>query len=69
MNLTNEQFNILIAIKDYISIHGISPTIRELCEITGKESPATIHFHLKALKKKGYIDFLNKKSRTIRLLK
>ena len=69
MDLSSEQFDIYYSIKQYYIEHGISPTIRDLCNMTGKKSTATILYHLRRLKKKGYIDFLEKKSRTIRVIK
>lgn len=68
-DLSEEQFNVFYAIKEYIIEHGISPTVRELCEITKKSSPATIHYHLKKLKQLGYIDYIEKKNRTIRIIR
>lgn len=67
--MTRYQYDVYIAIKNYINKVGYGPTIRELCEMTGKSSPATIHSHLKSLKKKGYITYENGKSRTIRIIK
>lgn len=69
VEMTKEQFNVFYAIQEYIIEHGISPTIRELSAILGKSSPSTIVYHLKKLKKDGYIDYDEKKSRTIRIVK
>lgn len=57
------------AITGFIKENGYSPTIRELCKITGKRSTATIHHHLKVLKEQGYIDYKVKSNRTIRIIK
>ena len=67
--LTEKQRELFDAIKDYIQENGYSPTIRELCELLGKNSPATIHFGLKILKRKGYIDYVYNRNRTIRIIK
>lgn len=64
-----ERNDVYFAIKSYIEEKHISPTIRELCEIVGKSSPATIHYHLKNLKRDGYIDYDETKRRTIRIVK
>lgn len=56
-------------IVEYINTNGYSPSVRELCELTGKNSPATIHYHLKRLKEQGYITYNEKKSRTIRIIR
>ena len=66
--LTDKQEIVLDIIKGYIQEHGYSPTIRELCEIVGVNSPATMHYHLKRLKKKGYIDYIFNRNRTIRVI-
>lgn len=67
--LTDAQFHVYMAIKNYIDKYGFSPSFRELGELTDKSSPASIHYELKILKRKGYIDYLPKLSRTIRVLK
>ena len=67
--LTEDQLDILQAIENYIHKNCYSPSIRELCEITGKNSPATIHYYLKKLKKLGYINFNENQNRTIRVIR
>ena len=67
-DLTEKQAEIFKAIKDYIQEYGYSPTIRELCSITGRKSSGTIHASLKILKRKGYIDYVYNRNRTIRIL-
>lgn len=66
--LTKTQREILNKIKLFMKTNGYAPTIRELCLFTKRNSPATIHCHLKNLKEKGYIDFNNNKNRTVRLI-
>ena len=66
---TITQAKLYYAIKDFIEENGFSPTIRELNDILGKHSPGTIYPCLKILKRKGYIDFAEKKYRTIRITK
>jgi len=68
-NLTNAQAETYAAIKEYMKYYKYSPSIRDLCKIRKKSSPATILYELRMLKKKGYIDFAEKKSRTIRIIK
>lgn len=67
-NLTKEEEVVLNAIKLFIRANKYSPTVRELCFFTDKHSPATVHYHLKNLKKKGYIDYTENRNRTIRVL-
>ena len=67
--LTEKQNFVYQAIKYYISKYGFSPTIRELCEMVGVSSTGTIHVYLKTLKKKGYIDYIYNRNRTITIKK
>ena len=66
--LTDTQSFYYNVIKNYIDEKGYGPTIREIAEITGRKSFATIDDMLYRLKEKGYITFDNNKYRTIRLL-
>ena len=67
--LTEKQEEMYNAIKDYILFHGYSPSVRDLCEITGKRSTATVLFGLRIFKQKGYISTDEKISRSIKVLK
>ena len=67
--MSEEQHVVYLMIKQFIKDNGYSPTIREICELTGRSSPGTIHFHLKHLKALGYINYKKGKSRTIRVIK
>ena len=64
--LTPKQNEIYQGIKKYYNTYGYFPTIREICEnqmitereiceITGRSSTATIKDHLVKLEKKGFI--------------
>lgn len=68
-NITKAQVETYAAIKEYIDMYKYSPSIRDLCKIRGKSSTSTMLYELRILKKKGYIDFTENKSRTIRILK
>ena len=63
--LTKDEEFVLDKIKLFIKANVFSPTVRELCFLTGECSPATIHYHLKNLKEKGYINYIDGKNRTI----
>ena len=52
--LTDRQEEILDTIKKYIAKNGYPPTVREIGAILNLSSPATTHFHLNRLEKKGY---------------
>ncbi len=66
--LTRQQKNVLQIIKKSIAKHGYPPTVREIGRAAGLSSPATIHFHLKKLEEKGYINKGNGLNRTIEVL-
>ena len=66
--LSTRQEEFLIAIKKFVAKNGFTPTVRELCEMLGLNSPATSHFHLNRLEAKGYIKRNKQKSRAIELL-
>lgn len=66
--ITNRQKDILDLIMKDIATKGYPPTVREIGEVLGLSSPATIHFHLKKLRQKGYIKHNNSKNRAIEVL-
>lgn len=68
-NITKKQMELYVSIKEFIENYKYSPSIRELCEILGGKSTGTILPSLRILRKKGYINFLDGKSRTITILK
>lgn len=67
--MTIAQYRIYKAIVQYIDEKGYSPTVRELCKLTGKNSPGTVEVHLQKLKENGYITFIPNLSRTIRIIR
>lgn len=67
--MTEKQEYIYNIIKEFINENGYAPTVREIGKLAGLNSPATVFQHLKKLKVKGYIDYIEEKSRTIRILK
>lgn len=66
--MTRRQTEIYNVIRDYIRKYGYSPTYREICIKTGIKSTATIHYFLKKLKEKGYIDYQFNRNRTIKII-
>lgn len=67
-DLTKKQLNILNVIKNFIDEFGYSPTIREIGNITGLSSSATIWAYLRILEDKGYITYKKGAYRTIRVI-
>ena len=66
--LTDRQNEILDTIKKYIAKNGYPPTVREIGTILNLSSPATTHFHLNRLEKKGYIKKGKSKNRCLEIL-
>lgn len=67
--MTEKQEKIYNIIKEFINENGYAPSVREICNIAGLNSPATVFVHLQNLKEEGYITYVNGKSRTIRVVK
>ncbi len=55
-------------VKQYINTNGHSPTVRELCILTGLASTSTVHSHLRRLKEMGLVDFDAECPRTLVIL-
>ena len=66
--LMDRQQDILQIIKKLTAKKGYPPTVREIGEEANLHSPATIHFHLMQLVKKGYISKEDGSNRTIEIL-
>lgn len=64
MKLTCKQKLLVEIIKNYREENGYSPTIRELCDITGK-GRSTIFKRLMVLEDRGAITTTNGKARSI----
>lgn len=54
MNSTS--IHVLKTLKEYKDKNEISPTVRELGQLVGFSSSATIHGYITKLKKEGYVD-------------
>jgi repressor LexA len=66
--LTNRQKDIYEFIRDKIESRGYGPTVREIGEAFGIESPNGVMCHLKALEKKGLIIRQERSARAIQLV-
>lgn len=64
--LTKAQRRVLKFIERYHREHFYSPTIRDICTEFGFASPNGAACHLHALRKKGYITWVENTSRTLR---
>jgi len=65
--LTERQKQMLDYLKKNKS--GVSPTVREIADDLEMSSPSGVHRILTALKQRGHIDWLPKKSRSIMVKK
>ena len=63
--ITEKQIEMLHCINDFIKDNGYSPSIRDLCNLSGRTSPATIHMYIRTLRTKGYIDYIDGIARSI----
>jgi len=53
--ITDSQQRVLDCVAEFIDDNGYPPTVRQICEILGYASTATVQQHLKALVEKGYL--------------
>jgi len=68
IQLTPRQKQLFEWIEQFIKEKGIAPTIREQADGMGYKSPAPVQALLKHLKEKGWLTWIPRKSRSIRLL-
>ena len=53
--ITKKQKNFLEKLRSKVINEGYFPSVREICEITGLSSPATVHSYLTRLVENGYL--------------
>jgi len=68
IKLTEKQKKVLILICEYVEIYQFPPSLDELALIMKITKGAVLDF-LIALKKKGYITWIDGKSRTVHVIK
>ncbi len=66
--ITPKQQQILEYIKTCILRKGYPPSVREICEAVGLKSTSSVHSHLEALERNGYIRRDPTKPRTIEIM-
>lgn len=54
--MTKSRQNVLNAIIDYITEHQYPPSVRDICDMTGLRSTATVHRHIEKLLKDGFLE-------------
>lgn len=67
--LTEKQRMVMLAIEEYIKTNNYPPSVREIGDMVGLSSPATVQEHLNNLRDKGYIESDKHRYRSIRILK
>lgn len=53
--LTARQREVLEMIETHVREHGYPPSVREIGQAVGLTSPSTVHSHLNALERRGYL--------------
>src|SRR5918999_6393787 len=66
--LTERQLQTLQFVAETTEDRGYPPSVREICEALGLASSSTVHSHLQALQRKGYLRIDATKPRAIELL-
>ena len=66
--LTDRQRQTLQFIADTVEDRGYPPSVREICDALGLASSSTVHSHMQALQRKGYLRIDATKPRAIELL-
>jgi repressor LexA len=66
--LTARQTDVLTWISGFIDTHGYSPTVREIQHAYGWKTPAATMCHLIPMRKKGYVEWQDGCSRTLRVI-
>lgn len=67
--LTRRQQEILTFIQRHNDAHGYPPSVREIGQALGLTSSSTVHSHLSALERKGYLRRDPSKPRALEILK
>ena len=67
-NLTSRQKEVLDFISEEVVNKNYPPSVREICQAMNLKSSSTVHAHLKALEKKGYIKRDPTKPRAIEII-
>ena len=63
--MSEKQKEILEIIKTFINENGYSPTVREICALSGLRSTSSVHQYIKRLKAKGHLTCMVERPRSI----
>lgn len=64
-SVSEKQKEILEIIKTFINENGYSPTVREICALSGLRSTSSVHQYIKRLKAKGHLTCMVERPRSI----
>jgi len=67
-SITDSEQDVLMFIKQYIKTNGVSPSFYDIAD-NFYWYVGSANYRVQSLKKKGYIDYIPGKYRTIRILK
>lgn len=67
--LTQRQRDILTFVQRYADTHGYPPSVREIGQAMGLNSSSTVHSHLEALTRKGFLRRDPSKPRALEILR
>ncbi len=67
--LTDRQQEILTFVRRYTESHGYPPSVREIGQAMGLTSSSTVHSHLEALERKGFLRRDPSKPRALEILR
>lgn len=65
--LTRRQAQLLDVVRAYMAQHGRAPTWREIGDRMGIASTNGVHDHMKALRRKGYLEWDDRVARSLRV--
>jgi repressor LexA len=65
--VTDKQLRVLAYVKEQIKKNGYAPSVREICQALGLHSTSTVHGYLSRLQKRGLLQRVALKPRTIRI--
>ena len=68
IDLTERQTAVLVYIKQAIEQKGYPPSVREIGQALGLNSPSSVHSHLSSLEQKGYIKRDQSKPRALEII-
>jgi repressor LexA len=67
--MTDRQRAVLDAVEGFIAEHGYSPSVRYLCRIVERSSSSSVWKQLFALRRDGYVTWIEGTPRTLRVLR